>query len=150
MTDLFTISAEYGQWEDHCEVQMFNTLDESEARAMLTKLAAEIAGVYAEVRDRMAYNGDRSFDNLLGSEAVVEVARRGHWDDGVSLYLRKQPFGVVHSDGRQVITSEFVDFIPNHRDEDEYMANAVADDMSMAERLALPFEIAFEGWRAYA
>lgn len=150
MTDLYTISAEYGQWEDHAEIPMFLTTDEVEATAMLQKLADEIDGAYAEVRERMAYNGDKSFENLLVSESVADVARRGSWDDGITLYLYKQPMGVVMSERRETVAKKDIAFIPgSYEDESDFEFNAKNDlpYASVYETLAASFEQQFNGWK---
>lgn len=150
MTDLYTISAEYGQWEDHTEIPMFLTTDEAEATAMLQKLADEIAGAYGEVRERMAYNGDKSFDNLLVSEAVADVARRGSWDDGIALRLHKQPMNVVMSENRELVDKRDVVFIPGSYDDEFDFEERAKNDLpyvSVYDILAESFEQQFEGWK---
>lgn len=106
MAQLFIITANYGQYEDYCEVELFATVDEDEAYAKFTALQLAFAAVSDEIMDGMTHNGL----SILAADPVATVVDAAWNDDGISLSLYEMVLGQL-TVGKKRLENKYIAFV---------------------------------------
>ena len=95
MQNIYVITANYGEWDDYTEVEMYVATDEVAARNRMQTLADEFSAAYAHMVEGLCH-GIGVYDSITtfqGDEHVADVARCTYWNEGVSLVLSVMPVG---------------------------------------------------------
>lgn len=143
MTQLYIISASYGEWEDHQEVDVFATADEAEALVMFESIKTDLKATFAEMIDRRAHGLNVGYydDGYTISETLWRLANCGYHDDGLMLHLKTVPMSQL-TYGREEVKREIVDFVTDNG----YSVDS-PNAPSVFEILGEVFEQRTHGWK---
>lgn len=112
MAHLFIITANYGQYEDYREVELFATVDLDEAYAEFATLQVKFVGVLGEMVDRMAHSGSWDYGSPLAAEPIMEIASSAWHDEGGSLCLHEMVLGQL-TVGKKRLETKYIPATPS-------------------------------------
>lgn len=144
MTDLYIIEAMYGEWEDHCETDVFFTADNVEALAMFESIKTDLKATFAEMIDRRAHGCFDGFyeDGYTISEPLWHLAMSGYHNDGLILHLKAVPMGQLLHNSTQIVQREIIDFVTDST----YTVDS-PNAPNVFEMLGEVFEQRTHGWK---
>lgn len=134
MAQLFIITANYGQFEDYREVELFATVNPVEAYAEFAALQVKFVGAFDEMIERMPHNGSLDYGSFLAAEPIVEVVDAAWHDEGFSLSLYEMILGQL-TKGKNRLETKYISFTP-----DADFVSSEEGSESAYETLAAPYE----------
>lgn len=146
MSEIYIISAEYGQWEDHNSVEMYVATDYVAAHNRLQSLAIEFASAFSHMVEGMCHGipHNESINTFQGDDNVGAVAYCSTWDGGVSLVLSSMPVGKTFRHSDRMI-EKGVNFLPEGWTEERIAREGEELVATKYELLAEPHEKKYEG-----
>lgn len=132
---IYSITASYGQYSDHCDILMYTTADLDNARAVMVELQESIIAAM----DTITVAGHHAIANC--NESVWNIASGAHWEGMVDIAIRSMEMDVVAA--RVTFIEGVVAESSRERIYNRDVRDHVADEtpcLSKYEVLALPYE----------
>ena len=140
MEKIYIISAEYGDYDDHCKVEIYVATDAASAETHMGHAVVDFKAAYARMVDAMAHGFDAREADMVGvNEHIAEIANSTYWSEGVSLVLTSMPVGKMFRRA-EYIESVHLSLYPEGWDQDRLSREGDQFIATKYELMAEPHE----------